>query len=128
MRQIALAALLVIAPTCADNDGPAPGSRAEYEPCEPNLPAEDELCGTGLVCQSYLATAGAYCAPACSTASADIFVQSPECPEFDGFVTYCSESPDSLSCIIRCDTTCPEGLGLSCDPVIGRCLGPDDPS
>lgn len=127
MRQAAVAVVVLMTAGCNGTDEPAPGSREVYEPCEPKLSADEELCGTDLACQSYLSAAGAYCAPSCSAASDDIFVQSPDCPVFDGFVSYCALSPDALSCVIRCDATCPDGLGLSCDPVLGRCFGQDDP-
>lgn len=119
-------AVLVLTAACNSHDGPEPGSRAMYEACEPSLSAEDELCGEGLVCQWYLASSTAYCAPGCSFESDDIFAQSPDCPEFDGFTSSCSKSPDSLSCVIRCESSCPEGLGLHCSES-GRCLGQDDP-
>lgn len=125
MCRAALAALFLVA-ACNSNDDPAPGSRAMYEPCEPSLSAEDELCSEGLVCQWYLASSTAYCAPGCSLESEDIYAQSPDCPEFDGYTSSCAKSPDLLACVIRCDTSCPEGLGLTCSDS-GRCLAQDDP-
>ena len=97
-----------------------------YESCQPKLPPEEELCGADLVCQYSSVSSRAYCAPACSTPSTEIYEQSPECPEHDGYSTYCGESPYDLSCVINCDDTCPDGLGLTCGPS-KRCLGPGDP-
>lgn len=124
MRQIALVVLGLVTLACGGPDEPTPGSRGAYEPCEPKLTPDEELCGPDLACQSYLSAAGAYCAPSCSLESEDSFVQSSDCPEFDGFVSYCSQSPDALSCVIRCETACPEGL--VCDEVLGRCFAQDE--
>lgn len=115
----------ILAASCTTSNEPAPGSRAEYEGCEPKLPPEEELCGENLVCQYTLDSSRAFCAPACTTPSSDVYMQSPECPEFEGFSNYCGESPYDLSCIINCDASCPDGLGLVCDT--GRCVGQDEP-
>mgnify|MGYP001350205673 CR=1 FL=1 len=123
MRQAALALILV---TFACNDGadsPAPGSRAMYEPCESNLPLDEELCAPGLVCQGSLDPTAAYCAPACPAASEDIWSQDSECPEIEGFVSYCGEFSGAFSCVIRCESSCPDGLGLQCPDSGSRCEG-----
>ncbi len=127
MRHGALALLLVTL-SCKDQlDGPAPGSREMYEPCESGLPPDEELCGEGLVCQDSLDPKRSYCAPACSAASEDIWSQDPECPVFEGFVSYCGEFLGGFSCIIQCENSCPDGLGLECPEHGSRCEGQGEP-
>ena len=127
MRHTALALMLVTFACKPEPDGPAPGSLELYEPCEYVMDPADEQCAEGLECQGSLNPRTFYCAPGCPTASEDRFSQSPDCPEIDGFVTYCGELSSSLSCIIRCDKSCPDGLGLVCEENLGRCVGQDEP-
>ena len=57
----------------------------------------------------------------------DITSQDPQCPEIEGFVSYCAAPPGGLSCVILCDNACPDGLGLQC-PVNGNlCEGQASP-
>lgn len=119
--------LLLLTLACKDvSDGPEPGSRQMYESCKSGLPPEDELCAEGLVCQGSLDPTASYCAPACDEASEDILSQDPQCPEFDGFVSYCAAPSGGLSCVIRCEDSCPDGLGLQC-PDGNRCQGQEGP-
>lgn len=127
MRLAALVfSLMTIA--CGDGtDSPEPGSRKLYEPCESNLSPDEELCGDGMVCQGSVDPKASYCAPACSVESEDITSQDPQCPEIEGFVSYCAAPPGGLSCVILCDNACPDGLGLQC-PVNGNlCEGQASP-
>lgn len=127
MHRAALTLILAML-ACNDGaDGPKPGSRAMYEACESNLPPEDELCGEGLVCQGSLDPRAAYCAPACAAASEDIWSQDPQCPEIDGFVSYCGEFSGAFACAISCETSCPDSLGLQCPKGGGRCEGQVEP-
>ena len=126
MRQIALALLFVTLGCKEGSESPEPGSRLVYESCKSGLPPEEELCGEGLVCQGSLDPGASYCAPACSEASEDIWSQDPECPEIDGFVSYCAAA-GGLSCVIRCESSCPDGLGLQCPDHSSRCQGQEGP-
>ncbi len=123
MRQAALALLLVTLACSDGSDGPAPGSRAMYEPCTSNLSPEEELCAEGLVCQGSLDPTASYCAPACPAASDDVSSQDPECPEFEGFISYCGEFSGAFACVISCENSCPDGLGLECADNGSRCVG-----
>jgi hypothetical protein len=127
MRHAALALMLVTLACKEGTDSPEPGSRAMYESCESSLPPNEELCAEGLVCQGSLDPKGAYCAPACAVASEDIWSQDPQCPEIYGFVSYCGELPGGLSCIIVCEASCPDGLGLYCPDNSSRCEGQEGP-
>ena len=128
MRQIALALLFFVTLGCKEgSENPEPGSRQVYESCKSGLPPEEELCGEGLVCQGSLDPRASYCAPACSEASEDIWSQDPECPEIDGFVSYCAAPAGGLSCVIRCDVSCPDGLGLRCPERTDLCVGEEGP-
>ena len=128
MRQIALALLFFVTLGCKEgSEDPEPGSRQVYESCKSGLPPEEELCGEGLVCQGSLDPRASYCAPACSEASEDIWSQDPECPEIDGFVSYCAAPAGGLSCVIRCDASCPDGLGLQCPDHSSWCEGQEGP-
>ena len=128
MRQIALGLLFLVTLGCKDgSDSPEPGSRQVYESCKSGLPPEEELCGEGLVCQGSLDPRASYCAPACSEASEDIWSQDPECPEIDGFVSYCAAPAGGLSCVIRCNASCPDNLGLRCPDHSSYCEGQEGP-
>lgn len=114
MRHFALA-LMLLTLACKDGgDGPDPGSRSIYEACKSNLTPEEDLCGEGLVCQGSLDPKASYCAPACPAVSEDIWAQDPACPEIEGFVSNCADLPGGLSCVILCEDSCPDGLGLYC--------------
>ena len=126
MRQTALA-LVVFTVACKTGpDDPQPGSREMYESCTYVVDPSEELCAEGLVCQGSLDPDGFYCAPACPALSDDIYSQSPDCPEIDGFVSYCGELSGRLSCIIQCKTSCPDGLGLRCEQNLTQCVGGSD--
>ena len=122
MRHTALAMLLATL-ACKNGVDPDPGSRQLYESCQSGLMPEDELCGEGLVCQGSRDPTASYCAPSCSRASDDIYSQDPECPEIDGFVSYCANLRGGLSCAIVCDNACPDGLGLLCPDHTELCVG-----
>jgi hypothetical protein len=126
MRHTALALMLM--PLACENTpaDPEPGSQKVYESCKYVVDPSEELCGEGLVCQGSQDPDGFYCAPACPTASEDIYSQSPDCPEIEGFVSYCGELSGRLSCIITCDDSCPDGLGLRCEKNITQCVGQGD--
>lgn len=126
MRQTALGLMLLMAACNNGPDGPDPGSLALYESCKYVADPDEGLCGEGLVCQGSQDPKGFYCAPACSVASDDIYSQSPDCPEIDGFVSYCGELSGRLSCIIQCEQSCPDGLGLRCEDLLDRCVGQDE--
>lgn len=127
MRHTALV-LLVLAFACKTGpDSPEPGSREVYESCKSGLSPDEELCGEGLVCQGSLDPTASYCAPACPAASDDIYSQDPECPVIDEFVSYCANLPGGLSCVIRCDNACPDGLGLRCPDHSYLCIGEEGP-
>lgn len=123
MRHAALALMLVTLACKDGSDSPEPGSRAMYEACESGLPPNEELCGEGLVCQGSLDPKSSYCAPACAVESEDVWSQDPQCPEYEGFVSYCGAPAGGLSCIIRCENSCPDGLGLQCPDHGSRCEG-----
>ena len=128
MRHIALALIVVVAPACNNEpDAPKPGSRLMYESCKSGLMPEDELCGEGLVCQGSLDPRRSYCAPSCSGESDDISIQDPQCPEIEGFVSYCAKPAGGLSCVIECDEACPDGLGLHCPDHGSLCEGHEGP-
>lgn len=127
MRPAAVVLMLATFACKSGSDGSEPGSRALYDLCDYGLPPEQELCGEGLVCQGSLDPKASYCAPACSTPSEDIYTQDPQCPEIEGFVSYCVDSANAPSCVIVCDTTCPDGLGLQCPESSNFCEGRDDP-
>src|SRR5688572_25040664 len=106
MRHPALAVMLVLL-SCKDgSDDPEPGTRQVYDSCKSGLSAEEELCAEGLVCQGSLDPKASYCAPSCSVESEDISSQDPQCPEIEGFVSYCAKAAGGISCVIGCDEAC----------------------
>jgi len=126
MRHTGLA-LTVLVLACSDGPaGPEPGSRAMYESCQSGLSSKEELCAEGLVCQGSLDPKASYCAPACSVESEDIWTQDPQCPEIEGFISYCAKPAGGLSCVIQCDNACPDGLGLRCPENGSLCEGQPD--
>lgn len=126
MRQTALLVTLMTVACKDDPDGAQPASQAMYDLCDYGLPAEKELCAPGLVCQGSLDPKASYCAPACSTPSEDIYSQDPQCPEVEGFVSYCVDFNNAPSCVIVCENSCPDGLGLQCPDHSNWCEGQEE--
>ena len=127
MRHSALAFMLVLLACRNGSDDPEPGSRQIYESCKSGLSPDEELCGENLVCQGSVAPTSSYCAPSCSVSSEDIWSQDAQCPEIEGFVSYCAKPPGGLSCVIRCNEACPDGLGLQCPDHGSLCEGQEGP-
>lgn len=109
------------------SDDPQPGSRQIYESCKSGLAPEEELCAAELVCQGSLDPRASYCAPSCAVESEDITSQDPQCPEIEGFVSYCARPAGGLSCVIECDEACPDNLGLQCPDHGSLCEGQEGP-